>query len=239
MDINHLWTQNTLTIKSILKENTGRDLLDSGDIYGRSHETRRGTKSFKDMPAAWAEQDGDGDITLHKSMYHYLTEHLWHDRDMTRKLQRFTRRYEAKHRNDGCATEAFIEKISDPEAEWEPCFTNTCDAYPYFLDSIMTFEAVWRDEFAYVILQIHGGCDIRGGYTAPKIFTCEDICNFERKYSEMLMTCKCISISMSDGRQDPIDGFETLTVKDDLPKFWKYSDKQLHCAKCNETVKLS
>ena len=238
-DINHLWTQNTLTIKSMLKENTGRDLLDSGDIYGRSYETRRGIKSFKEMPAAWAEQDDDGDITLHKSMYHYLTGYLWHERDMTRKFQRFTRRYEARHGNSRCATEAFIEKINDPEADWKPGFTNTSDAYPYFLDGIMAFEVVWREEFAYIILQIHGGCDVRDGYTAPKIFSCERLSDFDNKYSEMLMTCKCMSISIGDGRQEPIDGFELLTVKDDLPEFWKYHDKQLHCTKCNETVKLS
>jgi hypothetical protein len=46
---------------------------------------------------------------------------------------------------------------------------------------------MYEDEF-YVFLQIHGGCDIRGGYTDPVIFQVhyEDLicgCDVERGYS--------------------------------------------------------
>ena len=40
------------------------------------------------------------------------------------------------------------------------------------VDQILQYIYFEIDEQGYVLLQIHGGCDARGGYTAPKAFRC-------------------------------------------------------------------
>lgn len=61
---------------------------------------------------------------------------------------------------------------NESRSDWtieNPVTENTYN-YDTFLDQTILFTAWQGDCDAYVVLQIHGGCDVRGGYTMPVPF---------------------------------------------------------------------
>jgi hypothetical protein len=52
----------------------------------------------------------------------------------------------------------------------------TCNTYneECLLSQTLLFTYFELENEEYVVLQIHGGCDVRGGYTMPQVFTCSD-----------------------------------------------------------------
>ena len=74
--------------------------------------------------------------------------------------------------------------------EGDPVTVNTYN-HDSLVDQILQYTYFEIEEQGYVLLQIHGGCDARGGYTAPKAFRC----NIEGSPSifddgEATITCK-------------------------------------------------
>jgi hypothetical protein len=200
-------------ISEMLKENTGRHFLDSGDYYGR-HWQRNQDRVFENEPAAWLEfstyGDGKCSIEYTKNVYHFLVEHLEFDPDMQRKFDTF-----AESRPDDTWMElrdafpAYLEsrgvEIGGPYWASGPETINTGN-HESLLSQVLLYVVFTADDEEYVLLQIHGGADIRGGYTAPKAF---------RVDSEQL-------ISHNDGWI----GVDTPSTYKDMP-YW-YTDDGYH-----------
>lgn len=90
----------------------------------------------------------------------------------------------------------------------------------------------------YVLLQIHGGCDVRGGYTKPRVFQIEDIDYF-------LMYMDCMETCCDCGLNDLfLQGYDEISDKngdwlDDTDIYNQcYVDKEgnLRCRECNSII---
>ena len=66
-----------------------------------------------------------------------------------------------------------LEGISGIYGEGDPLCVNTYNGEDLLSQTIQYFY--WTDDNGpHVLLQIHGGCDVRGGYTVPVAFDCDE-----------------------------------------------------------------
>lgn len=90
----------------------------------------------------------------------------------------------------------------------------------------------------YVLLQIHGGCDVRGGYTAPRVFEINDIDYFLLYMDTTDIYCGCGNVSLQKSGYDEIcnaDG-DWLDDKDIYELCYVDKDNNLRCKECNAII---
>jgi hypothetical protein len=182
----------------MLRENTGRHALDSGDFYGRNWERNAGLtlRDFRARPEAQvraycetatgdpaldAELAKRGVIELRVDAFHWLRRHVRYDAKMNSAFHRWARDREGPWIALMCEWAEDVRGGAGLYGEGQPWSYNSYESEPRVLSQVIQF-VLWEEngarEDAYVLLQIHGGCDVRGGYTAPKAFrTTEDIFN--------------------------------------------------------------
>jgi len=184
-------TKTAETLKAMLVENTGTHMLDSGGAYGRSWQQNKG-RDFAAEPAATITVE-EGYIDIRRSTFHFLNECLEFDETLNARFLAFN-----KKRDPGdqipwlTQMEEFADSIeaSGIYGEGAPVTVNTYN-HDSLLDQVIQYVYFEIDEQGYVLLQVHGGCDVRGGYTAPKAFRC----NIEDSQSifsdgDATITCK-------------------------------------------------
>lgn len=164
-------------IARMLTENTGRHMLDSGGAYGRHWERNQG-RDFTKEPAATVDfRHGEIDVT--RNVYHFLVSRLDY-------APRWQRHFDALARmmpEDGWGTiiATWWERLGlhhtvggGPYGEG---FT-PWSGYTYNEDNLLSQDIMYSwgtiDDACVVVLQIHNGCDARGGFTAPRIFFADD-----------------------------------------------------------------
>lgn len=157
-------------IYAMLTTNTGAHLLDSGGAYGR-HWERNQVKTIEDFqngPEAWL--DSWGDFTI--SLFHHLDRTLGsYDEEMDRQYLAFTKDSQDSHLED---IANFIEHLGAEEL-----FSDNSYNHESALSQVIQWTAFEYDGTSYIALQIHQGCDVRGGYTRPYIFQgyWEELCS--------------------------------------------------------------
>lgn len=179
----HRVTEVQRIIAAMLTENTGQHMLDSGGIYGRAWERNQGrtVHSFIDEPAVtvdmsdveYAEKIGETptshDVMYSLSVFHYLWPQLSLDA-RCRKFNKLNVGYEK--RADDCPFYGVGTYAGNFLNRWDVKLKNTFNTYNYSSNLIQVLQGshITIDEKAYVVLQIHGGCDVRGGYTDARLF---------------------------------------------------------------------
>lgn len=159
----------------MLKENTGRHFLDSGGAYGRAWE-RNQSRDLGNEPASTLSFRYK-EVDLTHSTFHWLAERLDYAPDLQEKFDAYV---ESQNDRDPWLVlmEGFFDHLSaeghevrDPidRRDGTPMIVNTYN-YECLLDQTLQFAYATVDGDPVVLLQIHGGCDVRGGYTAPKVF---------------------------------------------------------------------
>jgi hypothetical protein len=164
-------------LHSLFTENTGRHFLDSGGAYGRNWE-RNQSKSVEDFvrgPSAWLEiwhreatedRPEDWDISPTLSLFHHLRDAL--------DLDRFCHKFNARPVEDwgsdfyGVSRDGqrWLERMGfEPVGDGFNSY-NWCANFT----QVVQGQKLTRDGDDYLLLQIHGGCDVRGGYTDAKLF---------------------------------------------------------------------
>src|SRR3990167_1501179 len=163
-------------IKGMLQENTGASFLDSGGAYGRNYE-RNQARDFESEPAclveAYNHSDGDSEVSVSFNLYHYLNAYLEYAPRLQASFERFCKRTDPN--ND----KSYMTLMEDFASHGKHKSQGTTNTYNY--DNLLSqtiqytmFSLDGNEYDAYILLQIHGGCDVRGGYTAPKLFkVCE------------------------------------------------------------------
>lgn len=165
-------------LHDMLTENTGTHMLDSGGSCGRAWQRNQG-RAFENEPevsldASW----GYLDITL--NLYHWLKNRLEYNEALDQRFVAFATS-EAMDRESWftCADE-FIELLKTEAEEMgmpiggiygdgDPLTVNTYN-HESLLSQVIQYT-YWEDEDGgHVLLQIHGGADVRGGYTRPTAF---------------------------------------------------------------------
>lgn len=158
-------------VYSMLKTNTGIAMMDSGGDNGRMWQ-RNATKSLKDFqsePSVSVSFDGYLDVTF--SVFHHLTNTL----ELDALCDRFN-----KLPCDNWDGEFY--GTSDKQCEWlekrgfeVDKHRNSFNTYNWDSNLSQVLQGTFlknRIE-SYVLLQVHGGADVRGGYTDAKLFKCE------------------------------------------------------------------
>lgn len=153
-------------LAGMFTENTGRALCDSGDAYGRNWEHNQGRTTADFLNAPVGTFDEHCGPTL--STFHFLNARLDYDAEAQAEFDA----YAAENPDDGWLQ--LMESYVAEHPDWVSLTVNTYN-HESALDQTIQYVQVDTEggDACYgdlVLLQVHGGCDVRGGYTAPKVF---------------------------------------------------------------------
>jgi hypothetical protein len=170
--------ETTRVVAEMLTENTGRHFLDSGGAYGRNWERNQGqtVESFAAQPASYFTGLRWNELTVEHNVFHWLTEACTYNGPMDRVFQRWA---ELPGQEDKCWLELMDEYVEKLGKRREiggiygdasgPVTVNTYNGEDLLSQTLQ--YVYWEDgDGGHVILQVHGGADVRGGYTRPRIF---------------------------------------------------------------------
>lgn len=195
-------------LKKMLVENTGRSMLDSGGIpqydengnythsaggYGRNYE-RNSLVDFDNQPRSWVEfhlrknkETGlELEILYTASLYHWLLDRVEYEPGMDELFRDFCAESTDSYLDDmvnwvkKIAEERGVEVAGGCYGDSAPeraAIINTAGHESVLSQDIQFLPFVLDDE-PFVLLQIHNGADIRGGYTRPRVFgpgSCYDL----------------------------------------------------------------
>lgn len=168
-------TRTQKVLHAMLQENTGSHMLDSGGAYGRAWQQRRKTEDFRKKPQMILEV-WDQSFTLMVDLFHFLDAFLEVNNDSEDLQAEFEKWTEESEYSGLGALDAFAEYLTElgrDEGDSE-CTEHGRTFNTYNFDNMLdgTIQGTWLtvDGEDYLALQIHGGCDVRGGYTDPHIF---------------------------------------------------------------------
>ena len=178
-------------IRAQLVENTGTHFLDSGGAYGRHWQENQDNPPWEET--AW--NVGDGYVT--HNVYDFMQSRFGRD-DMAVSLEAalYAFAYGDEYASDAWLTcmEAFAEseRVTVPTLEalgcptrWaddvagffaghdpkEQAFTaNTYNDECHTLSQVLQTTSFGGPYAEYVMVQVHQGADVRGGYTAPRVY---------------------------------------------------------------------
>lgn len=160
-------------LKKMFMENTGRHFLDSGGAYGRNWE-RNQARDFDSEPEVTAHfeegYEGSLDILVTRSAYHWLRSCLDYAPEMDKEFQEFMEN-EDEDESYLEVQEAWLKYRKSLGLDIGRSFGGF-NTYNFECSLDQVLQGIWYEEEGeeYLMLQIHGGCDVRGGYTAPRIF---------------------------------------------------------------------
>lgn len=186
-------------IKSQLTENTGTHFLDSGGAYGRHWEENQDSPPWDD-PAFNVEDGyvvhnvydwmdrvlgrGRTCVALEAALYAYSYKGPGQDEAWLTCMENFAQdvlegRLVAPDLTDlGLPTEwveATLGVQADLRAERggsdQPFRANTYNSEFHDLTQVLQGTNLGGPYAEYVFLQVHQGCDVRGGYTGPRVYT--------------------------------------------------------------------
>ena len=172
------FTDTQKIVYAMLTENTGRNILDSGGAYGRNWE-RNQAKTIEDFDneqeqtiekSEWTDKNGKTYTEYERtvSVFHYLSElELDNVCDKFNELNTDCKDWDGDY-GWGVSQKAndFLEFIG-MEIKHE------FNTYNGDSDLSQVLQGAWLEDDdgdTYLLLQIHGGCDVRGGYTDAKLF---------------------------------------------------------------------
>jgi len=161
-------------IEAMLKENTGTHFMDSGGSSGRAWQ-RNQTRDFAKEPQVelevneWTDSEGKEHLepSFSVSTYHYLCAFLALN-DVCKRFNKIPCKDWDSDLAYGVSKkgEEFLSRIGAEVKEAVNTYNYDCP-----LDQVLQFSPVEIDGEDYVLLQVHGGADVRGGYTDAKLFT--------------------------------------------------------------------
>jgi len=171
-------------IAGMLTEEIGKHMLDSGAAYGYQYERNRG-KDFLKEPQVKVEVY-DNEVTFSRSTFDFLTSQC----DVTPASEKLNSQFKAflntPEIKEGDAPDwssetmqAFMDKLFkeqkmlvDIYGEEDGQIGKVDNSYNYdnSLDQTLLSVMFRKDGKTFVLLSVHGGADVRGGYTTPQVF---------------------------------------------------------------------
>jgi hypothetical protein len=191
----------------MLRADTGRHFLDSGDAYGRNFERNRARDLEAEEGTALTFRYGS--ISLVHRLYQWLGDRLEFDEEaddlfhgafreeldpeddkswgeLREEFPSWYARWRSAHDSaDRCcgdsACDDSLYAATGIYGEGEPVTVNSYNEENLLEQTILFTYFELRSHpgrggnlGTYVVLQIHGGCDVRGGYTRPRVFRVDD-----------------------------------------------------------------
>ena len=166
----------------MLTENTGKHFLDSGGSTGRAWQKNK-ERDFEQEPEAWLDFSKHGEhnyLEYTKNIYWFLRNRLELNEDWDREFHAFVDSLDEDRAWNGyrCAAEDWLELLSEQGAidghgpygeSDEPWSVNSYNGED-LLSQVILYHLFEREGCEAYILQVHGGADVRGGYTKPRVF---------------------------------------------------------------------
>lgn len=181
------FTEEQQLVYSMLTENTGSHFLDSGGAYGRHHQ-RNAKKTIEDFNREEAESYEfdykNGEIVRTVSVFHFLS----HSTELDELCNEFNKRntapknWEADADVYGVSTEAwdYLQEATGYDVKIDRTW-NTYNGESD-LSQVLQGSNLEIDGELYFLIQVHGGCDVRGGYTDAKLFKAGYFCEGIHEY---------------------------------------------------------
>ena len=180
----------------MLLENTGEAMGDSGGAYGRNWQ-RNQSQDLTKQPSVYLDYEppcSSKDVQPTVSLYHYLPTVL----ELDEVCEAFNTKFEKMADWD-----SDIYGVSKEARQWlrNHKFEIGEDWNTYngdnILSQVLQGAEVKRDGVGYgdyVLIQIHGGCDVRGGYTDAKLFKYQ-------KFQEFINPVPYVSLEVVRGEE--------------------------------------
>jgi hypothetical protein len=154
----------------MLTENTGRHFLDSGGAYGRNWE-RNQKKTIKDFMSEPEERISFDGSYLYRtvSVFHYLSQ-LETDEICDKFNRMKVTDWDCEDFYGVSVKQGeFLERYDVKEQRTFNTYNGDSDLSQILQGSWIELNVDGYHE-EYLLLQIHNGCDARGGYTDAKLF---------------------------------------------------------------------
>jgi hypothetical protein len=180
------------TIAAMMTENTGTHMLDSGGAYGRNWQRNAvmTLDDFKARPSAtlevyYSHRDGKPSVELIPTvdLFHKLTSGVI-------RLDDLCNEFNAMPVDDWHGDQMGVSSAGSEWLELQGFEYNESDEFNTYnwennFSQVLqgTFLKLHGDEL-YVLLQIHGGADVRGGYTDAKLFKLHEHAEQYNLYSD-------------------------------------------------------
>lgn len=229
-------------IKNMMCENTGKNLLDSGDIYGRHYEeNQNGIMTGPQKVDFWTDGEKETELNPIVPLYDFLTYSLEIDEEANIYNNRFYN-YIGAHDLDPYGVydiEETIKVIGEESGYSKMEMINTYN-YESVLSQVIQF-ILFSDGYdnVYICLQIHNGCDVRGGYTLPKIFYVQDPEYFITGTTDARISCGCRSYNYyGHDYIETYDDENCISVDNEYIFNHTYVDDNgdLRCKDCDELL---
>lgn len=230
------YTKTECKIHEMLIENTGINMLDSGGSNNRSWQMNRHIKDFRKKQRMVVDIDNDGQICASLSVFHLLRENLLYD-EVAENLTKEMREYSTSNSIYGLQ---LLEEFISEKLEQNVNTFNTYNGESIVSQVLQGAEFEVGDD-QYIALQIHNGCDVRGGYTEPVVF--KVLSEYFYFTNDIIASCKCGSVESDDGGYHWY-GYEVFPDTKDysLPIEWKLNkinNKNVYvCDDCGSVVKF-
>lgn len=233
----------TRAIEYLLTQEISKSLLDSGSIYGYNYEENR-KKDLENIDPVDVDIWDKDDIVVSFNIYHFLHTYLKtseNSRKLNSILFKFHKmeRFEDIHNFDN-----FLEYLGNKGLDID-VVVGKANTYNYdnILSQGMIYEIFSLDGEDFIILSVHGGCDIRGGYSQPYIAKLEDRDYFIIAQLDVSANCNCGSWMSDDAgyswyyegstrNERPLKESVKLIESDE------YGENKLVCKDCNKPLKF-
>ena len=231
-------------IKNMMCENTGKNLLDSGDVYGRHYEKnqKNGIMTGPQKVDFWTDGEKETELNPIVPLYDFLTYNLEVDGDSERLEDEFYNYIKVNNLDPYSVVdiEDTIKAIGEEESTYGKIEMINTYNYECHLSQTIQFT-LFSDGYSntYVCLQIHNGCDARAGYTLPKIFYLEEPEYFMSGTTDALITCGCRNYNYYDYDYIEVyDGEDYIGVDNEYIFNHTYVDDNgdLRCKDCGELL---
>jgi len=159
------------TIKAMFLENTGTHMLDSGGAYGR-HWERNQTRDFDREPEVEFIDGGDGFCYYVINSYKFLlSQGMWLDEvcDEFNAVNAGCDNWDGSENHDVYGVSAEGMEVLERYGMTVGGSFNTYNG-DSSLDQVLQGTLLDGMDDQYILLQVHQGCDVRGGYTDARLF---------------------------------------------------------------------
>lgn len=223
------YTNTEEKIHRMLVENTGINMMDSGGDNNRAWQKNRAITDFREQPAISIKVTEYG-LDMSRSVFHYLRDNVKYtsaSSDMTREMTAY-------------GDENDLSGLSLIE-DWLESMGVPCDTFNTYNGESILSQVLQGAVFSvngehYIALQIHGGCDVRGGYTDPVIFETDD--EFIPVSADASAECDCISVYTDDAGYH---WYMDDTNNNQFPEQWikDVTNNKVTCNECGTDVVFS
>lgn len=149
--------------------NSGRHFLDSGDYYGRHHEKPPIAKDCNPVAVeVWTRKGSSPDISATIETAHFLEAHYEVDHEVQSRFEDWQREREGDWFS---LAQEFCEEMGLTSQARDNVYNGENDLSQVYIWEVWTEEEKPSDwiyaENPLVVIHVHTGCDVRGGYSSP------------------------------------------------------------------------